>query len=400
MKIDWNPISQTLRIMREVIKTPTVFYAIIANSWFWLFSTAYLTQVPSFVRNVLGASEPIITILLCCLTVGVAVGSLMCESLSRGRIELGLVAAGGLGMTVAGLWLGILSGNYQMLSNASLSQFLQSDGGLSILFITTFIGVAAGIFIVPLYAIIQERTAEQIRAQVISVNNVLNAVFVVIISFSIIGLLGPAGMTIPQIFSLLAVLNFALLVLLLFRMPVMLFDTLTWLTYILPRRTKYERLEQIPTEGSALLLARYSNLLTPFIISGATQRKIRFIPSDAIINSPRLHALLRKSDYFPKNYYENEASELKRKHIAIQEAEANRDLLCILIEESNRKEIAELVTLLKESFQGTSLPLIPVSLQSSFGHKRNLKRIVQVGSSIPLAEISPERLSDILKGGE
>ncbi|AWF79907.1 MFS transporter [Microbulbifer sp. A4B17] len=400
LKIDWNPISQTLRIMREVIKTPTVFYAIIANSWFWLFSTAYLTQVPSYVRNVLGASEPIITILLCCLTVGVATGSLMCESLSRGRIELGLVTVGGLGMTVAGLWLGILSGDYQMLSNASLIQFLQSDGGFIILFITTFLGIAGGIFIVPLYTVIQERTAEQIRAQVISVNNVLNAVFVVIISFAIIGLLGPVGMTIPQVFTLLAVLNFALLVLLLLRMPEMLFDTLSWLTYILPRRTKYEGIEQIPSEGSALLIARYSNLLTPFIVSGATQRKVRFIPSDAITNSPRLHALLRKSDYFPKNYYEVEASELKRKHNAIHEAEANRDILCILIEENSRKEITELVTLLKENFQSTSLPLIPLSIQGSFGYKRNLKTIVQAGNPIPLSEISPELLSDNLKGAE
>ncbi|WP_282073115.1 hypothetical protein, partial [Janibacter hoylei] len=89
LKINWNPITQTTQVMRQVVKNPITFYAIIGSSWFWLFSTAYLTQTPSFTKNVLGTSEPVITIILCCLTIGVAVGSLMCESLSRGRIELG-----------------------------------------------------------------------------------------------------------------------------------------------------------------------------------------------------------------------------------------------------------------------------------------------------------------------
>ncbi|MCO1333246.1 MFS transporter [Microbulbifer sp. OS29] len=403
LKIYWNPITQTLRIMREVVKIPTVFYAIIANSWFWLLSTAYLTQVPSFVRNVLGASEPVITLLLCCLTIGVAIGSLMCESLSRGRVELGLVAVGGLGMTVAGAWLGILSGGYQMLSNASLIEYLKSDGGYTILFITTFFGTAGGIFIVPLYTIIQDRTSEKIRAQVISVNNVLNALFVVIISITIIGLLDLARMTIPQLFSLLAVLNFFMLVLLVFRMPEMLFDTLAWLTYFLPRRTRYEGLERLPPDGPALLLASYSNLLTPFIISGATPRKVRFIPSDSITNSPSLHALLRKSDSVPKNYYGPQTPEPKRKHVAIREAEKNQQLLCILVEENSKEELEGLVILLKEILQESSLPLIPLSIKGSLSrdptsYRRNLKTLVQVSSPIPVSDITLKRLSDNLKG--
>ncbi|WP_444934860.1 MFS transporter [Microbulbifer sp. JTAC008] len=396
LKVDWNPLTQTLKIMREVVKTPTVFYAIIANSWFWLFSTACLTQVPSFVRNVLGASEPIITVLLCCLTVGVAIGSLMCESLSRGRAELGLVTVGGLGMTIAALWLGILSGNYQMLSNASPIQFLQSDGGLTILFITAFIGVAGGIFIVPLYTIIQVKTAEQIRAQVISANNVLNALFVVIISLAIIGLLGPVGITIPQLFSLLAALNLAMLIFLLFQMPEMLFDTLAWLTYHLPRRTQHHNLKNLPATGPALILTTYSNAFTPFIISSLTTRKICFIPSDSLNKNQSIKKILRKSNRLSETH----KRDIPEKNLTLDKSfshlEHNGDLICFLIEKESSTSAMKEINLVKESLKNNPISIIPIFIRGAFGSKQRLKAEVRVGKSISASDITPQSLQALL----
>ncbi|MFA0790334.1 hypothetical protein ACCI51_07230 [Microbulbifer echini] len=122
----WNPLAHTMRVMYSVWQTPSVFYYMIAISWFWLISAAFLTQIPNFNHDVLGSSGEVVTLLLCSFTVGTALGSLLCKWLSRGRIEPGLVPLGAIGITCAGLALGFSSNHFRTLSNTGLIPFFNS----------------------------------------------------------------------------------------------------------------------------------------------------------------------------------------------------------------------------------------------------------------------------------
>jgi MFS family permease len=191
----------------------TVLYCIFCSSWFWLYGACFLTQVPNFSVAILGGDPKLISILLGCFIVGVAIGSLCCNRLSRGQVEPGLVPIGALGLSLFAIDLYFSSNHYAAINNGGGSVapivFLSMASGLRILADLLFIGLFGGLFIVPIYAMIQRNTDGKTRARVLSVNNILNALFMV--SGSLLGMLflSRLGWTIPQFFLLLALFNFA-----------------------------------------------------------------------------------------------------------------------------------------------------------------------------------------------
>ncbi|HEY8569220.1 MFS transporter, partial [Microbulbifer sp.] len=229
LKIELNPFRQTARVLKEVSKSPAIFYAIVGISWFWLLGVAYLTQIPSFAKNVLGGNEPIVALLLCSFTIGVAIGSLLCGRLSGGRVELGLVPIGAAGLTYAGIALSVIGGNLAPLADVSLTAFWGSPGAHAFLFHLVLIGIFGGLYIVPLYAMIQERSAEAIRARVIAMTNIMNSLFMVISALLGIIFLSLLSFTIPQFFMVIALMNAAVAVFVFTKVPEFAMRLMIWL---------------------------------------------------------------------------------------------------------------------------------------------------------------------------
>ena len=206
-----NPLTVARGNLKLARKNPTVFYCIIAISWFWLYGGSFLTQVPNYAVTVLQGHPTLISILLSAFIVGVAIGSLLCHRLSKGQIEPGLVPIGGLGLSVFAVDLFFTSGLYQV-ANTDLSAvlpltFIALADGIHILLDLMFIGMFGGMLVVPLYSMIQQRTEDETRARVLSVNNIINAIFMVIGALLGMLFLSILGWSIPQFFLAVALMN-------------------------------------------------------------------------------------------------------------------------------------------------------------------------------------------------
>ena len=206
-----NPLTVARGNLKLARKNPTVFYCIIAISWFWLYGGSFLTQVPNYAVTVLQGHPTLISILLGAFIIGVAIGSLLCHRLSKGQVEPGLVPIGGLGLSVFAVDLFFTSGLYQT-ANADLSAvlpltFIALTDGIHILLDLMFIGMFGGMLVVPLYSMIQQRTEDETRARVLSVNNIINAIFMVVGALLGMLFLSILGWSIPQFFLAVALMN-------------------------------------------------------------------------------------------------------------------------------------------------------------------------------------------------
>ena len=206
LRLNPNPLSETWRNLQSAARDRTLLLALVANSWFWFYGACFLTQFPSWARDFLGGSEAVTTLLLTALSLGIGIGSLACERLSRRGLNLGLVPAGLAGMGALALLLP-LTGPAQPLvvhsgvahdAGLGIAAFLQGPG-LATLAVLVAMGVACGLYTVPLYALIQSRADPREVSRMIAANNVLNAVFMVV-SAALAILMFAHGATIPQVF--------------------------------------------------------------------------------------------------------------------------------------------------------------------------------------------------------
>lgn len=207
LRIDWNIIRRTWELLRYCYRDRTLFVAVLGVSWFWFLGATFLSLVPGYTRDSLQGNEHVATLLLTAFSVGIGSGSLMCERFSRGQIELRLVIVGisGISLFALGLYLlGTPTGGRADLLGAV--EFLQYWYYWAVLLGLAGIGLFGGLYIVPLYALVQYRAETAHRARVIAANNVLNALLMVVSALVTTALL-TLGASIPLIFGLIALLN-------------------------------------------------------------------------------------------------------------------------------------------------------------------------------------------------
>jgi 1-acyl-sn-glycerol-3-phosphate acyltransferase len=375
LHINPNPITQTNKILRTTAKTPSIFYAIIGISWFWLLGAAYLTQIPSFTNNVLGGDESLVTLLLCAFTVGIALGSMLCERLSNGHIELGLVPLGAAGLTIAGIALSSAGGSFQELQEPTLSAFFNSDGALTILTCIVLLGIFGGLYIVPLYAMMQDRSPREIRAQIISVNNILNALFMVVSALLGILFLNILGATIPQFFLVIALMNAAVAIFVFTKVPEFAMRLLIWMLSHTMYRVKHQGLEQIPAEGPALIVCNHVSYVDALLLAGAVRRPIRFIMYKPIYEIPVLHFIFRTGRAIPICSKSRDPAGYDQAFKDIEQGLQDGDLLCIFPEGQLTKdgEMQPFKAGIEKILARTPVPVIPMALRglwgSFFSHK-------------------------------
>jgi MFS family permease len=207
--VRFNPVTDTWRCIAQASRNRDVFIAIIGLSWFWLYGSLFLAQFPAYVKSVLGGGEGMVTTMLALFTVGIGVGSLTCDRLSRHTLDLALVPLGAVGLTLFGLDFGLASPAQFHASDhtpIALVHLLSLAGTWRILVDLTLIGAFGGFYCVPLYALLQSRCVVDMRARTIAANNIMNALFMVTGALGASVLFG-AGLSIPGLFLLTAVVN-------------------------------------------------------------------------------------------------------------------------------------------------------------------------------------------------
>jgi len=221
LKIHWNPITETFRNVKLIWCQQQIWLAIIAISWFWFYGATLLAQFPNLSKQVLHGDESVFILLLTVFSLGIGLGSLLCEKLSKNRVELGLVVFGAIGLTIFGIDLYASStsiyGAYSPLVY-SYKSFINILSHWRLLADIALIGLFGGFYIVPLYVLIQTRSNKGFQSRVIAANNIINAFFMVVSAgFSL--LLFNQGLSIPQLFLATASLNALVTVYLCIRQP-------------------------------------------------------------------------------------------------------------------------------------------------------------------------------------
>ncbi len=206
LKISWNIAAETVRNIRYSRQNRTVFLAMLANSWFWFYGAIMLAQFPLYAKQYLHGDHSIFVLLLTIFSLGIGVGSLLCERLSNHKLEIGLVPLGAIGLTVFGCDLVLASGAYVNTNLVDFAGFLQQAGSIRILLDCLLIGAFGGLYIVPLFALIQTRCEPTHISRTIAGMNILNALFMVVAALLAMVLL-KAGLTVPQLFLVTAILN-------------------------------------------------------------------------------------------------------------------------------------------------------------------------------------------------
>ncbi|WP_170984173.1 MFS transporter [Rhodoligotrophos defluvii] len=218
LAIDWNPVTSTKAVLAFAFRDRTVLQTVLCISWFWAIGAVFLAQFPGFTRLVLGADEAVSNLLIAAFTVGIAIGSLLCNRLLKGAISARFAPIAGLVLTLCALDLVWASSGLPPVTDQTpllgIAQFLGVGDHWRILLDLVGMAVAGGVFVVPLYAIMQAESPPQLRSRIIAAANVMNAVFMTVATGLAAALLG-AGLTIHGVFLVFGLINlvFALSVL-------------------------------------------------------------------------------------------------------------------------------------------------------------------------------------------
>ena len=409
LKINWNPLTETWANLKFLRTNRTVFLSILGISWFWFYGAMFLSQFPNYTKEVLGGGEHVVTLLLAVFSVGIGLGSLLCEKLSGRKIEIGLVPFGSIGLTLFALDLFFASPSMTHATPLGATAFLQQAGSWRVLFDLLMIGIFGGFYIVPLYALIQSRSESSHQSRVIAGNNILNALFMVVAAgVAIVGL--NSGLTIPQLFLLTGLLNALVAIYIYTLVPEFLMRFLVWLLIHSVYRLEKKGLENIPETGAAMLVANHPTFIDALVIAAACPRPTRYVMDHRRYNTPLLSFLFRATRSIPIAPAREDPVMLERAYDEIAKGLSEGDLICIFPEGrvTDDGEIHDFRGGIKRIIERTPVPVVPIALRglwaSFFGRQGGalLVRVFRLGLfgkigmsvGVPVApqEVTPEGL--------
>ncbi|MBW2369167.1 MAG: MFS transporter [Deltaproteobacteria bacterium] len=413
LKINWNLAAETWNIVKLAGKNRSVFLSILGISWFWFLGVSYLTQLPKFTKDFLHAGESVVTLLLALFSVGVGIGSLLCERLSGKKVELGLVPLGSLGLSVFGIDLFFAYHLPAATHLMGIREFIFVPGAIRVLADFVLIGLFGGFYIVPLYAMVQIRTSTAVRSRIIAANNILNALFMVLATVLAIFTSSILKLSIPQLFLLIAVGNIGVAIYIYTLVPEFSMRFVVWLLSHTMYRVKHHDLLQIPDEGSAVLVCNHVSYVDSLIIAGACRRPIRFVMHRSYYRLPVMNFIFRTAKTIPIESGLKNPAVCKEAFRQIAQALRAGELVCIFPEGCLTKtgEMTRFKSGIERIVSETPVPVIPLALKglwgSFFSHKngRAMKCLprrfwskVEIAAAAPVepAQVKADYLFDIV----
>jgi len=371
--INWNFFDETKNLISMAMEKRPIMLSILGISWFWFVGSILLAQFPGLTERVLLGDTTVVTLILCVFTLSIAVGSLVCEKLSGHHIEIGLVPLGALGIALAGLHMYFSINNVaelaQGLSHRDWLAFVQAPGSLRLLIDFALIGFFGGMFIVPLYAYIQANTAEDRRARIIAVNNILNSVLMVLGSVFAIAMLKGGDSGIPNLLLTVIIMHIAVTTFIFKQVPIFIMRFLIWALGHTLYRVTHENLDAIPGKGGALLVSNHVSYVDALLLAGAVRRPIRFIMFKPIYDLPVLNFVFRTGGAIPINKRDADPQAYEAAFQQIATALEAGDLLCIFPEGKLTQdgEVDEFKAGVEKIVATTPVPVVPMALRGLWG---------------------------------
>ncbi len=405
-----NPLTETWRNIAFARQNRTVFLSILGISWFWLYGALFLAQFPSYAKFVLGGGESSVTLLLATFTIGIGLGSMLCERMSGKHVEIGLVPFGSIGLTLFGLDLYFASPSalvgttpHELLALLSLPTVWR------VLFDLMMLGTFGGFFIVPLYALVQLRSSPEHRARIIAANNIVNALFMVVGALAAGAALG-AGLTIPELFGIAALLNAAVALYIYRLVPEFLIRFMAWLLIKAGYRLHTEGAAQIPEEGAAVLVCNHVSFVDSLVIMSASPRPLRFVMDHRIFRAPLLSYIFRHGRAIPIASAKEDPAIMEQAFNDVSEALQAGELLAIFPEGglTPNGEIQTFRPGIRRILERDPVPVIPLAVSGLWGsyfsridgaamskpfRRGFFSRItLRVGTPLAASEATPARL--------
>lgn len=368
LRLNLNPVTQTWRSMAFARENRAVFLAIIGISWFWLYGALLLAQFPVFARNVLGGNESLVTTMLAIFTVGIGTGSMLCEKLSGRHVEVGLIPFGAIGLTLFGAHLALVSPVQPAGAPLPLAEVLANGPGWRVLFDLFAIGASGGFFVVPLYVLMQSRSAPEHRARIIAANNILNALFMVVGAVTAGGLLA-LGLSIPALFGVAAVVNALVVWFVCRQVPEHFVRLIASLLIHSGYRLGKHGLDHIPDTGPAVLVCNHVSFIDAVVLMAAVRRPIRFVMDYSIYNARGANVVFRAVKTIPIATAKEDPAIKETAFVLAAEALRNGDLIGLFPEGKITRD-GELNTFrygVQRIVSETPVPVIPMALRGLWG---------------------------------
>ena len=373
LKINWNPVTETWRNLTLAHGNIVVFRSLLGISWMWFFGATFLANFPAFARDVLHGDEQVASLLLVVFSIGVGVGSLACEMLSRRHVEIGLVPLGAIGMTVFAVDLYFASVAVPGASSLALGAFLAETTNWRVLADLFLLSLFAGLYSVPMYALIQLRSQPSHRARIIAANNILNALFM-IASSVLAGVLLQAGFSVPQVFLATGVLNAVVALYVFLLVPEYLLRFVAWVVARVMYRYEVSGDEHIPATGAAVVACNHVSFVDALLLMAASPRPIRFVMDHRIFAIPVLGTIFRLARAIPiapqREHPQVYAAAFETAHAVLRDG----DLLGIFPEGSITRDgslgefksgVARIIE--RAHAEGIDTPLVPMALTNLWG---------------------------------
>ncbi|RQZ65349.1 MFS transporter [Burkholderia sp. Bp9004] len=408
--INWNPFSETWRNLGLARQNRTVFLSLLGISWLWFVGATFLTSFFNFAKDVLSASPDVVTVLLATFSVGIGLGSLLCERLSQRRVEIGLVPLGSIGISVFAIELYFASHSLPSPGHLlSVGEFLAGARHWRILADLFLLAMFGGFYSVPLYALIQSRSAPTHRARIIAANNILNALFMILSALMAMGLT-KAGVDIPGLFLVTALLNVVVATYIYLLVPEFLLRFVAWVLVHTFYRIRLVHAERIPEEGAAVLVCNHVSYVDALVLAAASPRPIRFVMDHRIFKTRFASWVFRHAKAIPIAPRHEDPDMLARAYDACEAALKDGELVCIFPEGKLTKtgDINMFHHGITEILGRTPAPVIPMALRGLWGSyfsrhadarmPRPIKRgamsrlTLAVGEPIPAPVATPEAL--------
>jgi 1-acyl-sn-glycerol-3-phosphate acyltransferase len=368
LKINWNPFTETIHNINFSRQNRPVFLSLLGNSWFWFYGAIILAQFPVYAKDVLHGDHSVFVLLLAIFSLGIGAGSLLCERLSGHKVEIGLVPFGSIGLSVFGFDLYLASQAYTNTALVDMHGFIAQSGSLRILFDCATIGIFGGLYIVPLFALIQTRCDPQHLSRTIAGMNIVNALFMVASAGAAIVML-KFGLTIPEIFFATAVLNAVVAVYIFSLVPEFLIRFLAWLLIHTVYRVSTVNREQIPEEGAAILVCNHVSYMDAIVIMAASPRPIRCVMDHRIFKIPVMSWIFRTARAIPIAPAKEDPWLMEKAYVDIAQALHEGDLVCIFPEGklTSTGELNEFKGGVRKILDRSDVPVIPMALRGLWG---------------------------------
>ena len=368
LRINWNPFTETWRNLMLARQDIVVFRSLLGISWMWFFGAVFLANFPAFAKTVLHGDPQVASLLLVVFSVGVGTGSLLCEVVSRRHVEIGLVPAGAIGMSVFAIDLYFASRGLPAVAEQGLGAFLAQPAHWRVIADLFLLAASAGLYSVPMYALIQLRSQPSHRARIIAANNILNALFMITSSLGAGAMLG-AGFSVPEVFLATALLNVLVGAYIFLLVPEYLLRFVAFLLSRLIYRFDVRGDQHLPTSGAAVVVCNHVSYVDALLLMAASPRPLRFIMDHRIFAVPVLGWLFRLAKAIPIAPEREDARAYAAAFEAADRVLAEGDLLCIFPEGAITRD-GQL-----QPFQGgvmkilkrRPVPVVPVALHNLWG---------------------------------